>query len=98
MYARYTSGLTLAAVGREFGVTPARVSQLFAGAGLGTRPRGPRADPRLTARTAQMYEQYLRPASLATVGREFGVTAMRVSQLFAAARLDVRPQGPRLRS
>ena len=38
----------------------------------------------------------MRPASLETVGAEFGVTAMRVSQLFHEAGLDVRPRGPRL--
>jgi DNA-directed RNA polymerase sigma subunit (sigma70/sigma32) len=37
MYARYLEGLTMAEVGREFGISGERVRQLFALAGLPSR-------------------------------------------------------------
>lgn len=95
MHARYSEGASLGDVGAEFGISAVRVSQLFKAAGLPTR-KGPgpgfraRNDAARLERARAMHEAYETGLTYAQVAERFGVTKVRVSQLFAWAGLPSR--------
>jgi AraC-like DNA-binding protein len=83
MYEHYKRGATLAEVAKEFGVSPSRVGQLFAQAGLKTRQA---TEHPIT----EMYECYKHGATLAEVGEEFQMTGKQTFAIFKAAGLQTR--------
>lgn len=93
MWRAYERGATMTAVASEFGISTSRVSELFKRYGFPTERRAQAEAARRAARTKEMWQAYEAGASLAEVGQQFGLSAVRVSQLFRAAGLKARPHG-----
>ncbi len=85
MYELYQKGVTLAEVGRTFGVSESRVSQVFKKAGLKARPPA-------SANVDEMYELYQDGATLKEVGVCFAISPTMVLKIFRDGGLPTRPR------
>jgi len=93
MYALYQSGASLREVAEQFGLSRTYVSQLFKQTGKGIRPGGSRKGYAAGSQRAhpieEMYEMHRSGATLREVGKRYGLSSSRMSDLFRAAGLEV---------
>lgn len=92
MHELYLKGATVAQVAEEFGLTDSGVRYLFGVEGFELRSREELVSLRreLDTRPREMYELYERGATMTEVGKTFGVSQSRVSQIFQEAGYDTR--------
>ena len=98
MYALYEVGATLEEIGADYGITRERVRQLFNKAGLPTRSPQETLELHRTPAppVADMHALYEQGATLEEVGKQFGLSASHIGELFKRAGLKTRGPGKRV--